>query len=122
MSERPVIDAGPALNFLATHQTRLLIGVLGKLSTPETVEAEVLRKSKSDPRFAAVEKEWSKLTPTYMAVLSDDWPELHSVVRRLAGITMRERRKQAKDLGGVDGCRPCARQGRTGTGRHSDHR
>lgn len=99
MSERPVIDAGPALNFLAINQARLLLGVLGPISTPETVEAEVLRKSKTDTRFQAVERAWSKLTPKYIDVLSDDWPELNSVATRLARMSMIERRKQAKDLG-----------------------
>jgi hypothetical protein len=46
MSSRPIIDAGPSLNFLAINKERLLIGVLGRLCAPETVQAEVLRKSK----------------------------------------------------------------------------
>ncbi|WP_328387521.1 hypothetical protein [Nocardia sp. NBC_00416] len=99
MSQRPVIDAGPALNFLAVNQARLLIGVLGEISTPETVETEVLRKARTDRRFEPVEREWSKLTPRWIEVLSDDWTELDSVGSRLARMPLDERKKHAKDLG-----------------------
>lgn len=51
MSHRPIIDAGPGLNFLSINQERLLIHVLGELSVPETVEKEVLRKSEEQDRF-----------------------------------------------------------------------
>jgi hypothetical protein len=47
MSIRPIIDAGPGLNFLSINKERLLIAVLGPLSAPETVRDEVLRKSAS---------------------------------------------------------------------------
>lgn len=36
---RPIIDAGPGLNFLSLNKERLLFSVLGPLSVPETVEA-----------------------------------------------------------------------------------
>ena len=45
MSHRPIIDAGPSLNFFSINKERLLVAVLGQLSAPETVQAEVLRKS-----------------------------------------------------------------------------
>jgi hypothetical protein len=32
MSARPIIDAGPSLNFLSAHKERLLIAVLGPIS------------------------------------------------------------------------------------------
>jgi hypothetical protein len=99
VSQRPVIDAGPALNFLAANQARLLIEVLGPISTPETVENEVLRKARTDRRFQSVEREWSKLTPKWIEVLSDNWTELDSVGSRLARMPLDERKKQAKDLG-----------------------
>jgi hypothetical protein len=51
MSIRPIIDAGPGLNFLSANKERLLIAVLGPLSAPETVRDEVLRKSRQDDRF-----------------------------------------------------------------------
>lgn len=34
MNHRPIIDAGPGLNFLSINKERLLIEVLGPLSTP----------------------------------------------------------------------------------------
>jgi hypothetical protein len=43
MSVRPIIDAGPGLNFLSVNKERLLIAVLGPFSAPETVQDEVLR-------------------------------------------------------------------------------
>jgi hypothetical protein len=45
MTVRPIIDAGPGLNFLSANKERLLIAALGPLSAPETVQSEVLRKS-----------------------------------------------------------------------------
>ncbi|MGH3764139.1 MAG: hypothetical protein ACRDS0_14075 [Pseudonocardiaceae bacterium] len=45
MSHRPIIDAGPGLNFFSINKERILIGVLGQLSAPETVQNEVFRKS-----------------------------------------------------------------------------
>lgn len=48
MNHPPIIDAGPALNFLSINKERLLIGVLGRLSAPEIVQDEVFRKSRQD--------------------------------------------------------------------------
>jgi hypothetical protein len=42
MTQRPIIDAGPGLNFLSINSERLLIAMLGRLSAPAVVEAEVL--------------------------------------------------------------------------------
>ncbi|MCP2290510.1 hypothetical protein [Nocardia amikacinitolerans] len=99
-SVRPVIDAGPALNFLAINQARLLLSVLGQISTPETVESEVLRKSGTDPRFEGVQLVWSKLTPRWIEVLCDDVTvELDAVCQRIGQTGLAERKKQAKDLG-----------------------
>lgn len=101
MSEqRPIIDAGPALNFCSINKQRLLIATLGRLSTTETVEDEVLRKARTDTRFRPAEAVWNKLTPKWVQVLSDDLtPELDAVVQRLSGLPMAERKRQAKDLG-----------------------
>jgi hypothetical protein len=102
MSHRPIIDAGPSLNFLSINKERLLIGVLGPLSTPETVEAEVLRKSRQDERFRAAATSWRKLTPRWIQILSDDvTPELASVVHRVTRQPMDERLKHPKDLGEI---------------------
>ena len=100
MSVRPVIDAGPGLNFLSVNKERLLIGVLGPISAPETVQSEVLRKSQQDERFRAAGAAWRKLTPRWIQILPDDaTPELAAVIQRVSGIRMDERRRQPKDLG-----------------------
>lgn len=100
MSHRPIIDAGPGLNFLSIHQERLLIGVLGPLSAPETVQAELIRKSRQDERFRAAATVWRKLTPRWMHILSDDQtPELAAVVHRITRRPMEQRLKHPTDLG-----------------------
>jgi len=45
MTTRPIIDAGPSLNFLSINKERLLIATMGKLSAPESVLTEVLHKA-----------------------------------------------------------------------------
>lgn len=100
MSRRPIIDAGPGLNFFSLRKERLLIGTLGKLSAPETVQQEVFRKSRRDDRFGAAESVWRKLSPVWMQVLSDDeTPELAAAVHRITRQPMTQRLKQPKDLG-----------------------
>lgn len=102
MNERPIIDAGPSLNFLSINRERLLIGVLGPLSVPETVQVEVLRKSREDSRFSSAATVWRKLTPRWLQVISDDeTPELAAVVHRITQLPMRERLRQPKDLGEI---------------------
>lgn len=100
MTHRPIIDAGPGLNFLSINKERLLIGVLGALSAPETVQDEVFRKSRCDERFRAAAKVWQKLTPRWMHILSDDpTPELAAVIHRITRQPMEQRLKRPKDLG-----------------------
>lgn len=100
MSVRPIIDAGPGLNFLSLNKERLLIGILGPISAPETVQGEVLRKSQQDDRFRAAGTVWRKLTARWIQILPDDaTPELAAVVQRVSGLPMDERRRQSKDLG-----------------------
>lgn len=100
MSVRPIIDAGPGLNFLSINKERLLIAVLGPFSAPETVQGEVLRKSQQDDRFRAAATVWRKLTTRWIQILPDDaTPELATVVQRVSGLPMDERRRQPKDLG-----------------------
>jgi hypothetical protein len=100
MSHRPIIDAGPSLNFLSINKERLLIGVLGPLSVPESVRAEVFRKSRDDERFRAAATVWRKLAPRWIQILSDDQtPELAAVVHRITRQPMEERLKRPKDLG-----------------------
>jgi hypothetical protein len=100
MSHPPIIDAGPALNFFSINKERLLIGILGPLSAPETVQDEVFRKSRQDERFRTAAAVWRKLTPSWMQVLSDDHtPELAAVVHRITRQPMEQRLKRTKDLG-----------------------
>lgn len=100
MSHRPIIDAGPGLNFFSLRKERLLIAVMGKLSAPETVQEEVFRKSRQDERFCAAASVWRRLTPNWMEVLSDDeTPELAAVVHRITRQSMKQRLMQPKDLG-----------------------
>jgi hypothetical protein len=100
MSVGPIIDAGPGLNFLSANKERLLIAVLGPLSVPEAVQDEVLRKSRQDDRFRAAATVCKKLTPRWIQILSDDvTPELATVVQRISGLPMDQRRRQPKDLG-----------------------
>ncbi len=68
MHRRPIIDAGPGLNFFSINKERLLIEVLGPLSAPETVRDEVLRKARQDKRFRAAATVWGKLTPEWMQI------------------------------------------------------
>jgi predicted nucleic acid-binding protein len=102
MSHRPIIDAGPGLNFLSINQERLLIRVLGKLSAPETVQSEVFDKARQDERFRAAARVWRKLAPNWMQILSDDQtPELAAVVQRITQQPMAERLRRPKDLGEI---------------------
>jgi hypothetical protein len=102
MSVRPIIDAGPGLNFLSINKERLLIGVLGRLSAPETVRDEVLRKSRQDDRFRAAATVWRKLTGSWIQILADDvTPELATVVQRITRLPMAERMQHGKDLGEI---------------------
>lgn len=56
MSQRPIMDAGPGINFFSLNKERLLFGVLGPLAIPEIVEKEIRRKARQDQRFAAAER------------------------------------------------------------------
>jgi hypothetical protein len=100
MNPRPIIDAGPALNFLSINKERLLLATLGRLSTPEIVAGEVIRKANTDSRFRPAEAVWRKLVPGWVDVLSDEvTPALDAVVHRISGLPMADRIKEKKDLG-----------------------
>ncbi|SNT00575.1 hypothetical protein SAMN05443665_10146 [Actinomadura meyerae] len=100
MRHRPIIDAGPGLNFFSINKERLLIGTLGPLCAPETVKNELLRKSRQDNRFRNAVRVWNKLPERYMRVLSDDvTPELAAVVHRITRLPLEERLRHSKDLG-----------------------
>ena len=60
----------------------------------------MIRKSRQDDRFRAAATAWKKLTPRWIQILSDDvTPELATVVQRISGLPMDQRRRQPKDLG-----------------------
>jgi len=100
MSQRPIMDAGPGLNFLSVNKERLLFSTLGALSVPEAVETEILRKAGQDQRFAAAARVWKKLPERLMEVLSDDvTDELFAAVQRISGIPLTQRTRTGKDLG-----------------------
>lgn len=100
MSVRPVIDAGPALNFCSINRERLLLATLGPISAPEAVRDEVLRKARTDTRFRPAERVWARLPERLLQILSDDeTPELAAAVARICGLPMAERTRQGKDLG-----------------------
>lgn len=100
MTHRPIIDAGPGLNFFSINKERLLIGTLGPLCAPETVRDEILRKSRQDSRFTAAKAVLAKLPERLMHVLPDDvTPELATVVHRISNLSMQERLRHSKDLG-----------------------
>jgi hypothetical protein len=86
MSVRPIIDAGPGLNFLSINKERLLIAVLGRFSAPETVRDEVLRKSQQDDRFRAAATVWSKLTTHDWIQHLPDRAAMRDTYRRLRGL------------------------------------
>ncbi|MBT2272189.1 hypothetical protein [Rhodococcus qingshengii] len=102
MTVRPIIDAGPALNFLAINKERLLLSTTGPISTPETVRNEVIRRSRSrkDRRFPQVERVWNKIPSRLLDVLSDDpSPELVAALSRISQQPWTQRLARAKDLG-----------------------
>jgi len=102
MTQLPIIDAGPGLNFLSIGKERILIEALGALSTPEAVRDEMLRKARHDRRFRRVLTTWPKLTARWVEVLSDSQtPELAAVVRRITQLPMAQRMKTSKDLGEI---------------------
>lgn len=100
---RPILDAGPALNFIAAKQINLVIQTLGgRLSTPETVANEFLQVARRDDRFdeVAMEKAWKTLTAKdWIEVLSDEGEELNAISARLGFQPLEVRKRQAKDLG-----------------------
>ena len=97
---RPIIDAGPALNFFSLNRERLLFQVAGALSTPETVREEILRKASQDPRFQAAERVVKKLPEKYLEILSDgDSPDLRHTVERLTDHSFNELTPRTKNAG-----------------------
>ena len=61
-----------------------------------------MRKAKQDDRFRTAAAVWRKLKTHWIQILPDDaTPELTTVVQRVSGLPMGERRRQSKDLGEI---------------------
>ncbi|WP_081296413.1 hypothetical protein ACSAM2_01085 [Actinomyces oris] len=103
MSLRPIMDAGPGLNFLSLNKERLLFDTVGPLRVPEKVEEEILRKSRQDRRFSAAENVWRRLPERLLQVLSDDSTneDLSRAVGRISGTSFEQRIRISKNLGEV---------------------
>ena len=96
--QRPIMDAGPGLNFFSIHRERLLFGTLGPLSIPEVVESEIRRRSGQDRRFAAAGAVMRKI-PEHLLLSDDLTPDLIRAVERLGRAPAAERLRTARDLG-----------------------
>jgi hypothetical protein len=80
--------------------SRIGIAELLSIGACSTKLLEVLRKSQQDDRFRAAATVWPKLTARWIQILPDDTtPELATVVQRVSGLPMDDRRRQSKDLG-----------------------
>lgn len=98
--QRPIMDAGPGLNFFSIHRERLLFGALGSLSIPEAVAAEIRRRSGQDRRFAAAGAVMRKIPEHLLEILSDDLTaDLARAVERIGRTPAAERLRTSKDLG-----------------------
>lgn len=100
MTTRPIVDAGPALNFFAAGQHRLFFQCMGGVSVPETVRDEVLGKAARDGRFQHAQRVVSKLPERLWNVLPDTVTnDLNQVIVRLERMPMDERLRTRRDLG-----------------------
>lgn len=98
-----IIDAGPALNFLASGHERVLTNAIGRqaLHAPASVEGEVLRKCKTIKKFKGAAGRWNRMKPTWLKVLSDDAqdPALLSAAHLLLNAPLAVRLQEGDDLG-----------------------
>lgn len=102
MSHRPIMDAGPGINFLSLHQERLLFSALGALCVPEVVREEIVRKAVQDQRFAAAAVVLAKLPDRLLHVLPDDVSDdLSAAVQSICGMPLEQRTRISKDLGEI---------------------
>lgn len=100
MNQRPIMDAGPGLNFFALNRERVLFAGLGPVCIPEIVREEILRKARRDRRFEAAERVLAKLPERLLAVLPDDVTnELADAVLRISRLPLDERYGNSRDLG-----------------------
>ncbi|MGW5241016.1 hypothetical protein ACWEOW_18955 [Monashia sp. NPDC004114] len=98
--QRPIIDAGPSLNFLSIRKERLLFGAMGRLCAPQVVADEVLRKSRKDARFEPAAAVWRKVEGSWVDILADEaTPDLERAVTRICGLPLEQRMRSGNDLG-----------------------
>lgn len=104
-----LLDAGPALNFLAVGQQNALLETAQQaklqLSAPERVDIEVRRQVKQ-PRFrsTAAAGTWTKLISAgHLEVLTDDLnvAAFTQAVTRVSGVPANQRVKQTASLGEI---------------------
>lgn len=102
MTHRPIMDAGPGLNFFSLNQEKLLFASIGAISIPECVQDEITRKSQMDQRFSAAEHVLRKLPSSLLEVLSDEASDsLVAAVSRISGMEYATRILRRQDLGEV---------------------
>ena len=104
------LDAGPALNFLATSNQNILIQVAAakgsNIHVPERVEREILGKARLDTRFqqTPVESTWNKLvSSSRITVLSDVVSNrmFEDAISRVADMPARNRMQNSTSLGEI---------------------
>ena len=98
-----IIDAGPALNFLASGHQGILINAVGRqpVHAPQTVEDEVLRKSARISKFKGAAGRWRNMQPNWLRLLSDDSqdPALRAASYTLLNTPLDLRQDDGDDLG-----------------------
>ena len=101
-----IIDAGPALTFMAAGHRKLLLEVIdsrgSQLQTPEAVVDEVARKAGQQKRFAGCDRALTGLIARgQIEMLLDDINDqaLTQEVRRITGVGTAIRLGESKDLG-----------------------
>jgi hypothetical protein len=92
MTDRVIVDAGPALNFFSINKERVLLDAIGQIAAPETVADEVRRKARQHARFQVAEAVWAKLEKTtWLEILSDAvTPQLAAAVERITSVQRRD--------------------------------
>lgn len=106
-----LLDAGPALNFLAVSQQDILIKLASRWGTvlhvPERVHEEILAKASNDSRFQRTPAvaTWRTLhAAARVVILSDDITDsrlLEEAVSRVSDRDAHDRVRQGKDLGEI---------------------
>lgn len=96
-----IIDAGPAINFLATKNQRILIAAIGgPFQAPEAVKDELMRKAEQQQRFAPAKREWKKIEKNWIKLLpATQTPTLDRIARTLTRNPLPRLPSLAKDLG-----------------------